>query len=259
MEDLRVTIVQSALNWENVEANLTMFSNKLKAITPGSTDIIILPEMFGTGFTMNAAAVAQTMDGIALRWMKEMAAEKKCVITGSLVIKEENKFYNRLIWMRPDGTFEIYNKRHLFRMGEENNTYTTGNKKIIVSLKGWKICPLVCYDLRFPVWSRNVGDYDCLIYVANWPEVRNYPWKHLLIARAIENQAYVVGVNRIGKDGNGISHSGDSAVMNAKGIVISKTNANEESVETVILSYKELEEFRKVFPVGLDADTFKLE
>jgi|SRR6185312_9626268 len=259
MEDLRVTIVQSALNWENVEANLTMFSDELKVIAPGSTDIVVLPEMFGTGFTMNASAVAQPMDGIALQWMKKMAAEKKCVVTGSLIIKEENKFYNRLIWMSQDGMFEVYDKRHLFRMGEENNTYTAGKKKIIVSLKGWKICPLVCYDLRFPVWSRSTGDYDCLIYVANWPEVRSYPWKQLLIARAIENQAYVVGVNRIGKDGNGMSHSGDSAVMNAKGIIISKTRANEESVETVTLSYKELEEFRKVFPVGLDADKFKLE
>lgn len=259
MEDLRITLVQSALNWENVEANLTMFSDKLNGLATGSTDIIALPEMFGTGFTMNASSVAQTMDGIAVQWMKKTAAEKKCVITGSLVIEEEKRFYNRLIWMRPDGTYQVYDKKHLFRMGEENNTYSAGSKKIIVTVKGWRICPLVCYDLRFPVWSRNVGDYDCLVYVANWPEVRNYPWKQLLIARAIENQAYVVGVNRIGKDGNGMAHSGDSAVINAKGIIISKTKANEESIETVALSYKELEEFRKAFPVGLDADKFKLE
>jgi len=260
MEDLRVTIVQSELAWEDIDANLAMFSNKLKGLAPSSTDLIVLPEMFSTGFTMNVKAVAENMDGKALQWLKKTASEKKCVVTGSLVIKEEGHFYNRLIWMRADGTYEKYNKRHLFRMGEENNTYTAGNKRIIVELKGWKICPLVCYDLRFPVWSRQPQPgYDCLIYVANWPEVRSYPWKHLLIARAIENQAYVVGVNRIGKDGNDMQHSGDSAVINAKGMIISKTKPNEESVETITISHKELQDFRKVFPVAMDADKFRIE
>ena len=259
MEDLRVTIVQTNLDWENIDANLAMFTDKLKSVAPASTDIIVLPEMFSTGFTMNAKGVAETMDGKAVQWMKKTATEKKCVVTGSIVINDAGKFYNRLVWMRPDGSCEKYDKKHLFRMGEENNTYTAGKNKIIVELKGWKICPLVCYDLRFPVWSRNTANYDCLIYVANWPEVRSYPWKQLLIARAIENQTYVVGVNRIGKDGNDMNHSGDSAVMNAKGIVISHTKTNEESIETVTLSRKELEDFRKAFPVALDADKFKLE
>jgi len=267
MEDLRVTIIQSQLNWEDIDANLAMFSSKLKSIAPGSTDIILLPEMFSTGFTMNVAKVAEGMDGKAVKWMKELAAEKKCVVTGSLVIKEGEHYYNRLVWMKPDGTWEKYDKRHLFRMGEENNTYTIGKERIIVTVKGWKIYPLVCYDLRFPVWSRQPHTpkgaleegYDCLIYVANWPEVRNYPWKQLLIARAIENQVYVIGVNRIGKDGNDMMHSGDSVVLNANGIPISKTKANEESVETITLSWKELEEFRKAFPVGMDSDKFRIE
>ncbi len=260
MEDLKITIVQTSLHWENVDANLAMFSEKLKNIAPASTDLIILPEMFSTGFTMNASEVAEVMNGKAVTWLKKTAAEKKCVITGSLVIREDGKYYNRLVWMRPDGTYETYDKRHLFRMGEENNTYTAGKKRIITSIKGWKICPLVCYDLRFPVWCRNVNqEYDLLVFVANWPEVRNYPWKQLLIARAIENQVYLAGVNRIGKDGNDFNHTGDSAVLNFKGLPISKTKASEESVETVTLSYKELEEFRKVFPVALDADRFRIE
>jgi omega-amidase len=260
MDDLKVTLVQSQLNWEDIDANLAMFSSKLKSIAPGATDIIVLPEMFSTGFTMNVAKVAEGMNDKAVKWMKKIAAEKKCVVTGSLVINEEGHNYNRLVWMKPDSTFEKYDKRHLFRMGEENNTYTRGKEKIIVTVKGWKIYPLVCYDLRFPVWSRqSQAGYDCIIYVANWPEVRSYPWKQLLIARAIENQVYVIGVNRIGKDGNDMMHSGDSVVLNAKGIPISKTKANEESVETVTLSWKELEEFRKAFPVAMDADKFKIE
>jgi predicted amidohydrolase len=258
MEDLRITIVQTALNWEDIDANIAMFSAKLAGIAPASTDLIVLPEMFSTGFTMNVNKVAEDMNGKAVEWMKKTAAEKKCVITGSLVIKENGHFYNRLVWMRLDGSMEIYDKRHLFRMGEENNTYTAGKKRIMVMLKDWKICPLVCYDLRFPVWSRNNEGYDCLIYVANWPEVRSYPWKQLLIARAIENQSFVVGVNRIGKDGNDMAHSGDSAMINAKGQIISHAKVNEESIETVTISHKELEEFRKVFPVAMDADKFKM-
>jgi predicted amidohydrolase len=262
MEDIKVTIVQSELVWENIDANLNMFSNKLKGVAPDSTDLIVLPEMFSTGFSMNASGLAEDMNGKAVSWMRKMATEKKCVITGSLIIKEDGHFYNRLVWMKPDGTNEKYDKRHLFRMGTENNTYTAGNKKIIVDLKGWKICPLVCYDLRFPVWSRQSSSenlYDCLVYVANWPEVRSYPWKQLLIARAIENQCYVIGVNRVGEDGNDMEHSGDSAVINAKGQIISKTKTVEESIETVVLSYKELEDFRKVFPVAMDADKFRIE
>ncbi len=256
MQDLKVTIVQCPLEWENIDANLNALTKRLEGIKSGDTDLIVLPEMFTTGFTMNAAGVAEGMDGKAFAWLKKTAAEKQCVVTGSVIIKEEESFYNRLIWMSADGTYEKYDKRHLFRMGNEHHTYTMGTEKLITTIKGWRIRPLVCYDLRFPVWSRNRNDYDVLIYLANWPEVRNYPWKQLLIARAIENQAYVIGVNRTGKDGAGIDHSGDSSVISPRGLPISKTQAHSDSVETLTLSYSEQEEFRKIFPASLDADEF---
>lgn len=259
MNDLKVTIIQSAIHWEDADANLDAFTNAMLGIVVGSTDIIVLPEMFTSGFTMNASRVAEGMDGKAVAWMRAQAAKKKCVITGSLVIKENDKYYNRLVWMKPDGTCETYDKRHLFRMGEENNTYSAGTKRLIVEYKGWKICPMICYDLRFPVWSRNTGNaYDLLIYVANWPDVRSYPWRQLLIARAIENQAYVVGVNRIGVDGNDMAHSGYSAVIDPRGQIISSTKPHKPSVELVALSGQALEDFRKNFPVGMDADEFEL-
>lgn len=259
MEDLRVTIVQSSLHWEDIDANIASFTQTLEAVKPATTDVIVIPEMFSTGFTMNTKAVGEGMDGKAVNWMKRTATKLQCVITGSILIKENNKFYNRLVWMRPDGTYETYDKRHLFRMGEENNNFTRGTKRLIVELKGWKICPLICYDLRFPVWSRNVNmAYDCLIYVANWPDVRSYPWRQLLIARAIENQAYTVGVNRIGVDGLDMAYSGYSAVMDPKGQIISTTKPDTLSVETVTLSRKALDDFRKAFPLGLDADGFTL-
>jgi omega-amidase len=261
MNDLRITIVQTALHWENIDRNLSMLDEKLATVK--DTDLIVLPEMFSTGFTMNTEGVAEEMSGKAVRWMAAKAKEKQCVITGSLVIRENGNCYNRLVWMRPDGTHEHYDKRHLFRMASEHEYFSGGKKRIVVTLNGWKICPLVCYDLRFPVWSRNkfkngTWEYDCLIYVANWPERRSYPWKTLLLARAIENQCYVAGVNRVGKDGKDIEYSGDSVVINYKGEVISRTNPNEDITETVTLSWKELEEFRKAFPVGMDADGFEV-
>ncbi|HXU25792.1 MAG TPA: amidohydrolase [Bacteroidia bacterium] len=264
MENLSVTLIQTSLVWENAEANISNFDKLVKPIQ--KTDIIILPEMFTTGFTMQPAKNAEPINGQGLQWMKQKAVEKNCAITGSICVEGDKKFYNRLYWVEPSKQ-QQYNKRHLFRMGEEDQHYTMGTEKIISTIKGWKILPLVCYDLRFPVWSRNkwqqknnelVADYDVLIYVANWPEARNYPWKQLLIARAIENQCYVVGVNRIGADGNGFSHSGDSVVINPLGQIISHTKANEESTETVELDYTFLTELRKKFPVGLDADHFKI-
>lgn len=267
MQELAITIIQSELHWENIDKNLEMFSGKIAAVSE-TTDLVVLPEMFNTGFTMNARKLAEKIPGKTFQWMAQEAKEKKCVITGSCIIEENGNYFNRLIWMPPDGAYKTYDKRHLFRMANEQNYYTAGNKKIIVELKGWKICPLVCYDLRFPVWSRNkkaAGDsgrsqpeYDVLIYVANWPERRSHPWKTLLLARAIENQCYAVGVNRVGNDGNNVYHSGDSAVINAKGEVISKTRSKEESVETAKLSWKELEDFRKSFPVVMDADDFEV-
>ena len=279
MNDLKVTIIQSDLHWEDKQKNIELFSETITAISE-PTDLIVLPEMFTTGFSMSPEKFAEPMTGTTINWMKQKAKEKNCVITGSFICEEKGKHYNRLVWMNVDGTCSTYDKRHLFRMGDEDNHYGHGQKKIIVELKGWKICPLICYDLRFPVWSRNKSgvrsqelvdkketdlsvlrspDYDLLIYVANWPERRAHPWKSLLVARAIENQSYVIGVNRIGNDGHDIYHSGDSVVLNAKGESISKIKSHEDSIETITLNYNELVEFRKIFPVALDADEFEIQ
>src|SRR5205085_2232368 len=193
MEDLRITLVQTNLHWENKKENLRLFSALIKNIKE-KTDIITLPEMFSTGFTMNASNLYGGMNDEAVQWMRDIATEKNCVVTGSLIIGENGKYYNRLVWMTPDG-IDTYDKRHLFSLAKEDDTFTPGNKKIIKTVKGWKILPLVCYDLRFPVWSRRTDDenYDLIIYVANWPERRVHAWKQLLMARAIENQCYVAG------------------------------------------------------------------
>lgn len=262
MNDLRVTIIQTNLHWENKTKNLEQLSHKIAAIRE-STDLIVLPEMFSTGFSMCPEKFSEGMDEPTVSWMKEKAREKNCVITGSFICEENRNFFNRLVWMNADGTYRTYDKRHLFRMGKEDHHYGKGNKKIVVELHGWRICPLICYDLRFPVWSRNtietgIPDYDLLLYVANWPEKRSHPWKILLLSRAIENQCYVVGLNRVGRDGYDVVHSGDSAVINAKGEIISKIKSHEEATETVILNYSALEEFRKEFPVMLDADSFSI-
>lgn len=278
MKDLTITTIQTLLHWEDKQANIEMFDRHIASIKT-TTDLIVLPEMFTTGFTMNASMFAEDMEGDTVMWMKQKAKEKNAVICGSFIAEGNKNFYNRFLWMRPDGTYEYYDKRHLFRMADENNYYSEGDKKIIVELNGWKICPLVCYDLRFPVWSRNrlksstlkaplparqvessevLYEYDVLIYVANWPEKRNNAWKTLLQARAIENQSYVIGVNRVGADGKEINYSGDSAVYNSKGEQISTTKANEVRTETVQISYSELTEFRKAFPVFLDADDFTI-
>jgi omega-amidase len=258
-DSLNITLIQAPLHWEDIDANLKMFSEKIASIKE-ETDMILLPEMFSTGFSMNAATLAEDMNGRTLQWMKQMAAEKNCVITGSFIAKEGNKFYNRLVWMRSDGSFELYDKRHMFRLADEGHTYTPGSKKIYTEIKGWKILPLVCYDLRFPVWSRRTKqeDYDLLLYVANWPERRGHAWRQLLMARAIENQSYVAGLNRISDDGNNIYHSGDSVVHDFKGEQLSKTKPHEESVETITLSKVPLNEFRKTFAFIEDADQFTI-
>ncbi len=254
---LKITIIQADIVWEKKEDNLNSFSEKLNQITE-PTDIIVLPEMFTTGFSMKTKKLAEDWNGKTIEWLKQKAKEKDSVIVCSLIFSENKKFYNRLVWMNPDGSYQYYDKRHLFRMANEQKYYTAGNTKLIVEFKAWKICPLICYDLRFPVWCRNQNDYDVLIYIANWPEKRIYTWKTLLLARAIENQAYVIAVNRVGKDGNGIIYSGDSAVINPKGYIISKTLPYEESVETLALSKDELNNLRQAYPVKLDADEFEM-
>jgi predicted amidohydrolase len=265
---MKVTIIQSEIFWEDREKNLIHFESLIHQINE-DTDLIVLPEMFTTGFSMDPKKVAEPMGGKTLKWLQQQANIKNCTITGSAAIDENGKYFNRLFWVEANGHYHTYDKRHLFRMAKEDEHYTAGEKTIITQLKNWHIKPLICYDLRFPVWSRNhfkkisntsaLAQYDVLIYIANWPEVRAYPWKQLLIARAIENQCYVIGVNRIGEDGNGFKHSGDSVVINPKGEIISKTKANEKSVETVILDRNYLDEYRKTFPVGLDADSFNIE
>jgi omega-amidase len=255
--NLRITIIQTSLHWQDADANRQMFSEKLAATQP-ATDLIVLPEMFTTGFSMEAERLAEETDGPTLDWMRQEAARYKAALTGSVMVKEDGKYYNRLYWVRPDGTYEQYDKRHLFRMAKEHHTYTAGKEKLFIELKGWTICPLVCYDLRFPVWSRNAGQaYDLLLYVANWPKPRANAWSTLLQARAIENLSYVVGVNRVGTDGNGHPYSGDSAIIHPKGYKLLETT-EVEGIHTVTLSQQELTEFREAFPAHLDADDFTL-
>ena len=246
-----------------------MFSAKINSAvgdnTNNGTDLIVLPETFTTGFSMNPK-FAENMNGTAVEWMKKTAQEKNCVLCGSLMIKEEGNFYNRLVWMPPNGDFLTYDKRHLFCISDEPKFFTAGTERLIVELNGWKICPLICYDLRFPVWARNVvGEnthhsepaYDVLLYVANWPERRNVAWKTLLPARAVENQAYVIGVNRVGVDEKNISHSGDSMVIDALGKTLYHKE-NEEDVFMIDLNYDELKTVREQLPFLNDADDFAL-
>jgi len=257
MQDkLNITIVQSNLVWENIDANLENFAKKLENV--GAADLIVLPEMFNTGFSMNSKNLAEKPDGKSVKWLVNLAKEKNSALIASLIIEENQQFFNRLYFIFPNGDLQFYNKRHLFRMANEHNYYSAGDKDLIVNYKGWRIKPLVCYDLRFPIWARNKNDYDLLIYIANWPERRNEPWKILLKARAIENQSYVVGVNRIGTDGNNVIFSGDSAVINPKGEIISKTKAHQENVENVEISLSELNEFKEKFPAYIDADNFEI-
>jgi len=255
--ELKLAIIQTELVWENIDKNLENFSIKINSISQ-NFDLIVLPEMFTTGFTMNVKNFSECSEGRTHKWMMDLAIKNNCAITGSIIIKEKDKYYNRLIFCKPDGSVHFYNKRHLFRMGDENKFYEPGEKKIIIEYKGWKICPLICYDLRFPVWSRNIEGYDMLIYVANWPEPRKEVWKTLLKARAIENQVYTVGVNRIGKDGRGISYSGDSSVINPTGKIISSLKPYIDGIDIISISLGELNEYRETYPVALDADKFEL-
>lgn len=257
MQDLKITLIQSSLYWESPQANLAMFEEKIWKIRE-QTDLIVLPEMFNTGFTMEAARMAEPMNFTTVKWMKQQAAQTGACIAGSLIVKENENYFNRLVWMEPDGSFATYDKRHLFRMGGEDKVFSSGNTKIIREVKGWKILPLICYDLRFPVWSRNVNfNYDLLIYIANWPSARSTPWKTLLRARAIENICYTAGVNRIGEDGNGLQYSGDSAIIHPNGTDICNLLDHEEH-QTQVLNKDELISFREKFPANLDADDFDL-
>lgn len=263
MNNLKISIIQTPLFWEDMHQNRIMFTQKIAIAKQQQTDIIVLPEMFTTGFSMNSEQLAEKMDGETVLWMQAQAKQHQITLTGSLIIQENGNYYNRLLWVSPDGKISQYDKRHLFRMAGENNYFSPGNKRLIVETKGWKICPLICYDLRFPAWSRNIHfdtktkepAFDCLIYIANWPEARVSHWEKLLAARAIENQCYVVGVNRIGEDGNNIIYSGNSAIIHPKGKKLSTTQAHQENIETITLNYAEMKHYREKFPAIQDADS----
>ena len=258
MDNLKITVLQAYLFWENIDKNLQNIALRLSSIRE-KTDLIILPEMFNTGFSMNVDALAEPMNGKTMQWMTQLARKYNCVITGSLIITENGKFYNRLIWMTADGTYQCYDKRHLFALGKEHQTYTAGTKRLIVELNGWKICPVVCYDLRFPVWLRNKdAAYDILLVVANWPEKRALHWRTLIPARAVENQSYVIGVNRVGEDGNQIAHSGDTMIIDPLGETLYHA-APKEEIFTLTLKKEQLETVRQRFPFWKDADHFNIE
>jgi len=256
-ETLNVAIFQTDIAWEDVDSNLLNINNLLNTLTHPA-DLIVLPEMFATGFTMRPEKFAEHSNGHIVQWMREQAAMRNTPIMGSIAMVDEKKYYNRIIVMQPSGEFASYNKRHLFGFAGEQVHYTAGEHSITLTIKGWRIRPLICYDLRFPVWSRNRSDYDVLIYVANWPARRSFAWTTLLTARAVENMSYCIGVNRTGADGNGIEHSGDSAVFCPKGNKISTIQANRQMVEQVSLSYSELMDFRQKFPALNDADRFEI-
>ena len=274
MSTLRFSIIQTSLFWEDKGANLDLLGQKIMGITE-PTEIIVLPEMFNTGFSMQPEKFAETMDGPSVNWMRRMSAATKSIITGSLIISENGNYFNRLIWMLPNGQFGFYDKRHLFAFAGEDQHYTPGNKRLIASVKGWKINLQICYDLRFPVWARQspaiinndveksssnemAPEYDVLLYVANWPEKRSHAWKTLLTARAIENQCFTIGVNRVGLDGNNIAHSGNSMIVGPLGEVLYHC-AYEEDIFHISLQKEEIDNTRSKFPFWKDADFFTIQ
>lgn len=259
MPDLTVTLVQTELDWEDVAANLRRFDRLIDSLQV-ATDLIVLPEMFTTGFSMNAAALAENMDGRAVSWLRDAARKTGAAVVGSIIVVADDRFYNRLCWADPKGSLETYDKKHLFGYAGEDQVYTAGSASLLVELKGWQIRPFVCYDLRFPVWTRNTNTdpaYDLALFVANWPQRRSEHWKVLLQARAIENQAFVIGVNRIGTDGNGLYHSGDSSVIDPIGNILFRS-AHTPCVFTLSLERSRLDEYRQIFPAWKDADPFLL-
>lgn len=257
LENLRLAMVQAPMVWQDVNTNLDNFAQLLNQVD--QADLVLLPEMFNTGFSMESERFAEPMDGITVTWLKSQAMRLNAVVCGSLIVQvAEHDYRNRLIWARPDGSLEIYDKRHLFRMAGEQNHYTAGAQQLVVELKGWRIRPLICYDLRFPVWSRDSQNTDLLFYIASWPQARRNAWNRLLPARAIENICYVAGVNRIGEDNNGYAHSGDSQVIDYLGDPLIEAGA-QLGVFQVELNAANLAKFKQRFPAYLDADGFTLE
>lgn len=253
--ELNFTIIQPDIVWEDKQANLAQYEQYIEQVQE-KKEIVVLPEMFSTGFSMAPERLAEPMDGPTVQWMANMSRQHRCILTGSLIIEEEGKYYNRMLWVQPDGKIGHYDKRHLFAYAGEEKHYSAGDRRLIVSVKGFKICLQVCYDLRFPVWARNSGGaYDILLYVANWPERRSMPWKALLQARAIENMSYVIGVNRVGNDGNDIYHSGDSSVFSPLGELLWQ-HSDTPICHTITLEKDVVTEARERFPFLNDADKF---
>lgn len=254
---LRFTLVQTDLVWQNPTQNRANLSQLLEPLSQ-QTDVIILPEMFTTGFTMQAETHAEVFAGETLAWLQAQAARLQAALVGSVAMLADGHYVNRLLWVAPNGEVQFYDKRHLFRMGDEVNHYTAGQERKIFHYRGWRILPQVCYDLRFPVFMRNRHDYDLAVIVANWPAARRKPWRTLLQARAIENQSYVIGVNRIGVDGMNLPYSGDSLAVDFKGELLVDEPVNEPFVKTVSLDLTALQTFKQQFPAWMDADEFQL-
>jgi predicted amidohydrolase len=263
MQDLKILCLQTDIYWDDPARNRDVLGIKILNHAEGH-HLVVLPETFTTGFPDFPNFSSEELDGATLRWMETMASKTGAVITGSLLIDNEEGFTNTLIWMRPDGSYEQYAKRHVFSMAREHEVISPGKKKVVIELNGWKVMPMICYDLRFPVWSKNrllpdgSYEYDLLLYIANWPGIRSYPWRQLLIARAIENLSYTVGLNRVGRDPNGIYYSGDSMIIDPKGKVIEQGEEAKERALTADLSHDHLMSFREKFNVGPDWDDFEL-
>jgi omega-amidase len=253
MQNLKITLIQTEPVWEDIKSNLALFDEKIHDIRE-KTDLIILPEMFTTGFSMNASNLAQDLNGFSIEWLQKISNKINADIVGSIIFKNNDLYFNRLLWAKPDGRLFAYDKKHLFRFAGEEKVYSAGIENITVELNGWKIRPFICYDLRFPTWTRNIkNQYDIAVFVANWPDKRSMHWKSLLQARAIENQCYVIGVNRVGMDGNGLFYSGDSSVIDPFGKIIFQKH-DEECTYTTVLSFNALEDYRKTFPAWMDSD-----
>ena len=252
-----VALIQPDIVWEDPSANKEAYARSFRRIE-SQVDVILLPELFTTGFTMRSRDLAEPMEGTTMDWMASQARHLRCDLAGSIIISENGNYFNRLIWMRQDGSYGYYDKRHLFRMSGEHDHYAPGSNPLIIETRGFRVRPLICYDLRFPVWSRNRQDYDVLIYLANWPAPRRDVWLALLKARAIENQAYLIGVNRVGTDGMGIEYLGDTMAFDAKGQILTSMEPGIPGIQTISLSIETLSAFRKKFPVWKDADSFTL-
>ena len=262
MDNLQITCIQADLRWEDPQGNREHFDQLMNEV-PSGTDLVLLPETFNTGFPVDPVKYAETPDGPTMTWMKAKAKKLNAVICGTFLLKIDGHYHNSLVWTRPDGSYELYHKRHTFTLGGETEPIEHGEKPLIVELKGWKIKPMVCYDIRFPVWARNrcqngVYDYDLGIYLANFPESRIRVWNTLLQARAIENQVYYIGVNRVGDDPEEVHYSGESQVISPKGKVLTKAATDLEAVLSCVLDYEKLQKFREKFPVGKDWDPFQL-